>query len=75
LNRIPVHLITGYLSAGKTTLLNRLLAHPDLAERRVALIINEFGELGIDGCIVRRGDAQRTAQLGKLPLGETLTTD
>ncbi len=46
---IPVYLITGYLGSGKTTLLNHLLATPQLRSQRVALIVNEFGTLGIDG--------------------------
>ncbi len=44
--RIPVTIITGFLGAGKTTLLRHLLAHAQ--GRRLALIINEFGEQGID---------------------------
>ncbi|HEY4250931.1 MAG TPA: GTP-binding protein [Roseomonas sp.] len=47
---IPVTLITGFLGAGKTTLLNRLLRHPDLAE--TAVLINEFGEVGLDHLLV-----------------------
>jgi G3E family GTPase len=42
-------LITGYLGAGKTTLLKHLLRWPDIAAQRPALIINEFGQQGIDG--------------------------
>jgi G3E family GTPase len=48
--RPPVSIITGYLGAGKTTLLNRLLAHPGMA--RAAVIINEFGEIGLDHLLV-----------------------
>ncbi len=44
--KIPVTIITGFLGAGKTTLLRHLLAHAQ--GRRLALIINEFGEQGID---------------------------
>ena len=44
--RIPVTVLTGALGAGKTTLLNRLLAQPELAG--CALLINEFGAVGID---------------------------
>lgn len=50
---IPVHLITGYLGAGKTTLLNHLLASPELRSQRVALLVNEFGVLGVDGQLLR----------------------
>jgi G3E family GTPase len=49
-DRVPVVLITGFLGSGKTTLLNRLLAQPALADS--AVIINEFGEIGIDHLLV-----------------------
>ncbi|HET9405159.1 MAG TPA: GTP-binding protein [Burkholderiales bacterium] len=49
-DRPPVTLITGYLGSGKTTLLNRLLAGPDMA--RAAVIINEFGAIGLDHLLV-----------------------
>jgi G3E family GTPase len=45
-NRVPVSVITGFLGSGKTTLLNRLVRHPGMAD--TALIVNEFGEIGID---------------------------
>ncbi|MEN6337170.1 MAG: GTP-binding protein [Phycisphaerales bacterium] len=53
---IPVVLITGYLGAGKTTLLNHLLTLPAVASRRIALIVNEFGRVGVDGSLVQSGD-------------------
>ena len=43
---IPMHLVTGFLGAGKTTLINRLLRAPELAETLV--IVNEWGEIGLD---------------------------
>jgi G3E family GTPase len=46
---IDVFLLTGYLGAGKSTLLQRLLQLPDIAAGRPALIINEFGQEGVDG--------------------------
>lgn len=49
-NPVPVSIITGYLGSGKTTLLNRLLQSPALANALV--IINEFGEVGIDHLLV-----------------------
>jgi G3E family GTPase len=49
-NRIPVTVLTGHLGAGKTTLLNRILGAND--GRRYAVIVNEFGEIGIDGDLV-----------------------
>jgi cobalamin biosynthesis protein CobW len=45
-SRIPVTVVTGFLGAGKTTLVRHLLAHA--RGKRIALIINEFGELGVD---------------------------
>jgi G3E family GTPase len=48
--RLPVSIITGFLGSGKTTLLNRLLGHSSLANSLV--IINEFGEIGIDHLLV-----------------------
>ncbi len=47
---IPVSVITGFLGSGKTTLLNHILKHPDMAE--TAVIVNEFGEIGIDHLLV-----------------------
>lgn len=48
---IPATVLTGFLGSGKTTLLNRLLARPELAD--TAVLINEFGEVGIDHLLVR----------------------
>ena len=53
---VPVILITGFLGAGKTTMLNHILALPNFSSKKVALIINEFGSLGIDSTLVRKGD-------------------
>lgn len=50
MNRIPATVITGFLGAGKTSLIRHLLENAD--GRRIALIINEFGDLGIDRGIV-----------------------
>jgi G3E family GTPase len=51
---IPVNVITGFLGSGKTTLLQRLLAAPQLAD--TAVLVNEFGEVGLDHHLLRRLD-------------------
>lgn len=52
----PVTLLTGFLGSGKTTLLRRLLAEPTLSD--TAVIINEFGEVGIDHLLVEKLDEE-----------------
>jgi cobalamin biosynthesis protein CobW len=49
--KIPVTVVTGFLGSGKTTLLRHILKHAD--GKRIAVIVNEFGELGIDGEILK----------------------
>jgi G3E family GTPase len=53
---IPVNVITGFLGSGKTTLLNRLLRSPQLA--RTAVLVNEFGEVGLDHLLLEKVDAE-----------------
>jgi G3E family GTPase len=50
----PVTVLTGFLGAGKTTLLNHLLRQPELA--RAAVLVNEFGEIGLDHLLVEKLD-------------------
>jgi G3E family GTPase len=59
--RIPVTVVTGFLGAGKTTLLRRFLSSPE--GRNTAVIINEYGAVGIDDALVR-GTADEVALLG-----------
>ncbi len=54
MDKIWVTLITGFLGSGKTTLLNTLLEHPDMSQ--AAIIVNEFGEIGLDYDLVERSD-------------------
>lgn len=54
LQKIPATVVTGFLGAGKTTLLRHLLTNAQ--GRRIAVIVNEFGELGIDGELLRGCD-------------------
>jgi G3E family GTPase len=58
--KTPVVLVTGFLGSGKTTLISRLLEHPDMGE--TAVIVNELGEVGIDHHLLRRVD-ERTVLL------------
>ncbi|MEP9379350.1 GTP-binding protein [Aquabacter sp. CN5-332] len=50
MHKIPTTILTGFLGAGKTTLLNHLLSHE--SGERIAVIVNEYGEVGIDGQLV-----------------------
>ena len=59
--RIPVTIVTGFLGAGKTTLIRRFLKSPD--GRGTAVIVNEFGAVGIDDALVR-DSAEETVLLG-----------
>lgn len=55
-SRLPVSVITGFLGSGKTTLLNRLLRHDDMSDS--AVIINEWGEVGLDHLLVETLDGE-----------------
>lgn len=51
MHKIPVTIITGFLGAGKTTLIRHLLQNPQ--GQRIAVLVNEFGEVGIDGDLLK----------------------
>ncbi|MCL4144111.1 UNVERIFIED_CONTAM: hypothetical protein GTU68_034691, partial [Idotea baltica] len=57
---LPVTLLTGFLGAGKTTLVNRILS--ERHGERIAVVVNEYGELGVDGSLVV-GSADELVQL------------
>jgi G3E family GTPase len=59
MNMIDVFILTGFVGAGKTTTLNRLLRTEPLASANPALIINEFGTIGVDGALVEQRDLRR----------------
>src|SRR5690606_29760788 len=53
---IPVSIITGFLGSGKTTLINRLLRRSEM--NRVAVVVNELGEIGVDNDLVQVSSEQ-----------------
>ncbi len=55
LGRIPATIVTGFLGAGKTTLIRHLLQNP--GGRKIALIVNEFGDVGFDGALLADCDS------------------
>jgi G3E family GTPase len=55
-NKVPVTILTGYLGAGKTTLLNRILTEKH--NQKIAVIVNEYGEVGIDNQLVVDADEE-----------------
>ncbi|MEL7348701.1 MAG: cobalamin biosynthesis protein CobW, partial [Pseudomonadota bacterium] len=50
LSKLPVTVVTGFLGSGKTTLISHLLRNPE--GRRLAVVVNEFGDVGVDGSIL-----------------------
>ena len=65
--RIPLTVIGGYLGAGKTTLVNHLLRHA--GGRRIGVIVNDFGSIGIDAQSLAAGSPAGTGQIVSLPNG------
>jgi cobalamin biosynthesis protein CobW len=68
-DRIPATIVTGFLGAGKTTLIRHLLRNP--GGRKIALIVNEFGDVGFDGQLLADcgGDACRPDDIIELANG------
>lgn len=71
IQNVPCTLVTGFLGAGKTTLINQLLSTKAITERW-ALLINEFGRIGIDGALLRDGqtDAGNTTNHANIAIRE-----
>jgi len=66
------NLITGFLGSGKTTTIRHLLAHKP--ENEIwAVLVNEFGEVGIDGALLAESGADRRAQRGAKDKAEILS--
>ena len=51
LTKLPVTVITGFLGSGKTTLIRNLIKNP--GGKRLAVVVNEFGDVGVDGEILK----------------------
>ncbi len=58
---IPVYMLTGFLGAGKTTLINRLIDL--LPGAKLGILINDFGDLDVDACLLKEADGIMTAEL------------
>lgn len=63
---VPVHVLTGFLGSGKTTLLNRAIRDPKL--RNSAVVVNEFGDIGIDHLLVSHGQDDAASGEARLAL-------
>ncbi|AFZ67793.1 CobW family GTP-binding protein [Deinococcus peraridilitoris] len=67
MKQIPVTVVTGFLGSGKTTLLSNLLGTTH--DRRLAVIVNEFGEVSIDGALLRGAPQGEHVEIHDLPGG------
>ena len=61
LEKLPVTVITGFLGAGKTTLIRNLMQNPQ--GKRLAVVVNEFGDVGVDGEILKSWAHRRDARV------------
>lgn len=60
-SKVPVSIVTGYLGAGKTTLLKKIIKD---TKKKIAILMNEFGEIGIDSKVIRGKNVDMTELLG-----------
>lgn len=67
MRKIPITIITGFLGVGKTTLVHNILKNAN--GKRLALLVNEFGEVGVDGEIIRSGCGDEACNLIELANG------
>ena len=66
MKRIPITLLTGYLGAGKTTLMNHILSNQQ--GYRVAVIVNDIGEVNIDSSLIQKGGVVQEEDSSLVPL-------
>ncbi|MDZ7836031.1 MAG: GTP-binding protein [Alkalibacterium sp.] len=64
--KIPVTIITGFLGAGKTTLINELLHQPN--DEKIAVIVNEYGDVGVDHNLVVNVKEEDLSDEQRLPV-------
>jgi len=67
MKKIPITIITGFLGVGKTTLVHNMIKHAN--GKRIAVLVNEFGEVGIDGEIIKTGCGDDECNLIELANG------
>jgi cobalamin biosynthesis protein CobW len=65
--KIPVTIVTGFLGSGKTTLICGLLRK--IPDRRLAVLVNEFGEVSVDGSVLRAAGQECDVEIHDLPNG------
>ena len=66
MKQIPITLLTGYLGAGKTTLMNHILSNQE--GYKVAVIVNDIGEVNIDSDLIQRGGLVQEEDASLVPL-------
>ncbi|OHX65858.1 cobalamin biosynthesis protein CobW [Flammeovirga pacifica] len=67
MRKIPITIVTGFLGVGKTTLVHQMLKNAN--GKRIALLVNEFGEVGVDGDIIKSGCGDEECNLIELSNG------